>query len=272
MQNKTKAADVKRVTRPYLKGSIIEKEALKSSILVFLYLLGMTIAFLFLASMMVWDNVYFRIVTNGVLLLGAWTLFFSAGVSKGVAHVTSGEILYQKKETGREVKPWEEERSFHPLKGFVIALIGSIPLLICTLLLAVSTKPIMTSFGSLPSWVSSLNSRTEVGDALAYYSSNVGLGMTDILRIIVRMSVMPMVNIMDSSNTTMMFILERVAPVIVLLPGVAYGIGYLCGPHYRSNILTDIEIGKKKARKKARRQQKQKQKQRMNRPGTNQLN
>lgn len=43
---------------------------------------------------------------------------------------------------------------YHRIKGFLTALIGSLPLLIAATVLACTTQRQMTSIGALPTWVS----------------------------------------------------------------------------------------------------------------------
>lgn len=90
----------------------------------------MMLAFLLLSSMMIWDNLTLRIITNGVVLVLAWLLFYASGVSKGAVAVNSGEILYQRQQEGKALDNADVRASFHPLKGFVTGIIGDLPCLV----------------------------------------------------------------------------------------------------------------------------------------------
>jgi len=190
-----------------------------------------------------------------VILAFVLLLFYYSGMSNGSIAVNQGEIMYRRKETEREVSAEELQRCYHPLKGFVIGLLGCVPAFILAFILAVTTQRVMMSFGMLPSWVSGLN-RAEVSEPLAYYTAAVPLSLTSLCRVIVRMLLMPAVNLIGAENADALLILERVSPLLVLLPGVSYGFGYTRGVKVRKRVHADIAEGRKKAAKKARRQKK----------------
>ena len=70
------------------------------------------------------------------------------------------------------------------------------------------------------------------------------------MRLIVRMMVMPFVNIIGADNKDAILLLERVSPLINLLPVLAYGLGYVNGVGVRTSVHTNIALGKKKAKRK----------------------
>ena len=137
------------------------------------------------------------------------------------------------------------------------------------LLLAVMAERQVTGYGALPSWVSSLQSRNELGDALVAYTVREGISAVDVLRIIVRICVMPFVNMVGAENRDAMLLVEKLSPILVLLPAIAYGTGYLQGKKERTRIHTGIAENRKSRARKERRARKA----RMNRPkGPEQLN
>lgn len=259
----------KKVSRPYLTGKPVDEHSAMSMIKIFLALLAMMFAFLFLGATMIWDNLFLRAVTNGVLILGCYLLFWQSGASAGSIAVNQGEILYQRRETGRSMTDRELSMAYHPMKGFINGLVGVTPLVLCALILALTAQRQMTAAGALPSWLSTLERREEIGGALAIYHQETGMGVTDVLRLIVRMSIMPYVNLVGSSNKDSLLILERVSPILALLPGLAYGWGYTQGVAVRSQVHTDIAAGKRKQKRKEKKARQQRQAQRK---GPEQLN
>jgi len=139
---------------------------------------------------------------------------------------------------------------FHPLKGYLNALLGMIPFLICAIWLALIAQRQYPGAGTLPSWLDSYQDREEIMAPLASYTQTNGPGVEDILRLIVRIAVMPFVNMIGAENRDGLLLLERLSPLILLLPVIAYGTGYLQGVREREKILTGIaESERKRVRK-----------------------
>ena len=157
---------------------------------------------------------------------------------------------------------------YHPIKGFLSALIGSLPIILCAIVLAFIAERQMTNIGTLPSWVSGIESRPEIGNALAIYHETGSMSLEALLRLIVRMTIMPYVNLIGASNKDAMLTLERVSPLVNLLPALAYGLGYMSGVNVRTIVHTNIALGKKKAKRK----QAKERRSRIQRRGPEQLN
>ena len=132
-------------------------------------------------------------------------------------------------------------------------LLGTVPLLLCAIILAVLAKKQITGFGALPSWMTSLETRESIGDALVYYHTATSLGVEGVVRILVRLSLMPYVNMVGATNADGLLLLEHLSPILVLFPGLAYGVGYTQGVKVREKVHTDIA---RNTRKKARKNQK----------------
>jgi hypothetical protein len=88
--------------------------------------------------------------------------------------------------------------------------------------------------------------RDEVAAPLVSYLESTGMGLTDILRIIVRLAVMPFVSLVGADNYQAVYWVEKLSPLILLIPGCAYGIGYLSGPALRSKVHTAISESNRK--------------------------
>lgn len=259
MQKAPSQKKIKPVTKPFLKGAPVDQSCVKGCALFFLATLGVLVGFLIVGMMMMWDNFVLRVAANAMVLLCAYSIFFYSGANKGTAAVNAGEILYQRREKGYVVDAKEEKASFHPLKGFLIGLVGSLPILLCAVMLALTAQRQMTGYGVLPSWTNGLLNRAEVGDAVAYYQVSTGLQLQDVLRMIIRMSLMPFVNMISAENPDGLLLLERISPLLVLLPAVSYGTGYAQGVRMRSRVHTSIEASKRKSKRKQQRRSGQKQ-------------
>ncbi len=240
------------VKKPYLTGAIYDSTVMKSALLIMGSLFVTAVLYLIVCGMMIFDSLILRILLNGLIVAVTLAMFFYSGMSNGSIAVNQGEIMFHRRETGAEITPAELSRCFHPLKGFLIGLIGSIPLLLCALILAFMARLQTTGLGALPTWVHSLTPREEVGLALSYYSIPAPIGLEGIVRLIVRMCIMPFVNMVGSGNASGLLLLERLSPLVVLFPALAYGFGYSRGVTVRTRVHSDIAMNAQRRRKKAR--------------------
>lgn len=257
MQQKKKGKKpIKPVKKPFLKGNPVDRGTLGSAVKFFFSLFGLVVANLLLGTMAMWDIQWLNVLFNCALLLVIYGIYYQTGAGKGTAAVNQGEILFQQKEAGKAVGAKEQATCFHPLKGFLIGLIGLLPALACAVMLAAVAQKQYTGLGALPSWISALQRQTETAGALTMYAADTTMTMESTLRVIVRMLLMPFVNMVGSGNSDGLLMLERLSVLPMLLPGISYGIGYLQGVSIRSKVHTDIALGKRKrARKEKKRRQ-----------------
>ena len=244
MSEKTKPAPVKK---PFLTGSAVDRSTPAAALAFFGGLL--LIAFLNLLLTTTLAGIGGRVI--GVILcvvqLGVYYLIFGyQGLSRGTAAVVRGEIQYRRRQEGKPVSEADRKLCYHPLKGFLIALLGTLPLLILAVMYAVIVRRQTYSVGALPSWVGNMRDRPDLLEPLTAYTTRVPAGFADILRIIIRTELMPLVSAVGSSNFDGLLLLERLSPVLVLLPGAAFGTGYLLGTRSRDQTHTDIREGAKK--------------------------
>lgn len=267
MDNKSKK--IEKVSKPYLKGDIIDRTTLPGALKFFAGTIGMAVAFLVIGVMMSWDQAWLNIVINLAIVLGVYIFFQQMGVASGADAVNQGEIMYAREEKGRPVADWERKLCYHPMKGLVKALLGSVPLLLCSVVLACITERQFTTLGALPSWLGGIEGREEIGGALAIYHESGSMSLEAMLRVFIRMSVMPYVNMVGARSKDGMLLLERLSPLLNLIPAIAYGIGYMGGVSLRTSVHTNIALGKKKAKRK---QAKERRARQQTRRGPEQLN
>ena len=167
-----------------------------------------------------------------------------------------GERLYDRQEGVHPAGEAEKATSYHPLKGFVIALTASLPLVIVALVLALTAQKQVTGMGMLPDWTATYRTRPEIGTPLAFYMVTPSFDVTGLCRTLVRILLMPMVGMVGASNHEGILLLERLSPLLVLLPGICYGLGYTRGVQGRSKVHTSIAENNKKRRKQAAKAQK----------------
>ena len=267
---KAKKEGIERVQKPYLTGKLIDR-TLPGGALKFFGFMLLT-AFVYFMSIIIssMDSRFLTILINGAILFTTWLIFWQSGMAAGADAVTQGEIMYQRREKGRPVADWEAEQCYHPLKGFIVALVGSLPVFLCCLVFALIAQRQMTGIGVLPEWVSTFEGRPEIGGGLSYYHQETKLTLEAVLRIIDHMVVMPWVSIVGADNKDGILLLERVSPVLTLIPAIVYGVGYTLGTQERVAVHSNIALGKKKQMKKQRKERKARQKARQS--GPEQLN
>ena len=86
----------------------------------------------------------------------------------------------------------------------------------------------------------------DIGSALVSYTQPEGMTAVDFIRAIVRIIILPFVNLVGTSNKAGILLLERISPLIMLLPAAAYGTGYLTGKSVRTQIHTAISANEQK--------------------------
>ena len=244
----------KPVTKPYITGSAADENTLKAS-LIFFGSLVLTILMTFIVcGTTSGASALLRLIINTAVIAAVLAVFFSNGTNRGAEAVSRGEILYQKQERGKTFSKSEKAVCFHPFKGFIVGFLGTLPLWLPALLFAFTTQIQTTEAGSLPSWMQAYLRRSEISGALIQYTQAQPMGVNDILRIIIRISIMPFVNIAGSGNRQVMLLLERLSPLLLLLPALSYGTGYLTGRNVRTRIHTAIrENDRRRIRKEKKR-------------------
>lgn len=266
-----KPRSIKDIKLDYLTGSPVDSKTLRGAAGFFGSMLLMTFAFLLLGIALVMDNAVLRVVFNSMILLGTMMLFFQNGAVRGTTDVNHGEMMAERRKNGHTVEKKDLDACYQPAKGFIIALLGCLPMVICGVLLALVATKQMTGLGALPSWVSAFEDRTEIGNALLFYHQDVAMTMEDVLRVFLRMAMMPLVNMVSPYGADALLTLERCSALVMLVPALCYGLGYLQGVRQRKLVHLGIAEGEKKRRKKERRQNRARQQQRAPK-GPQQLN
>lgn len=261
MRNKPgRKTSTQEVSKPFLTGGSVDERTFRNSLVFFGTVIVVAfVAFVACATGSIGGTVLKIVINTAVIALSIY-IFFNNGSKRGTDDVARGEILWQKQEKGQEIAVSEKKLCFHPMKGYLTGLIGTIPFLILTVCLALTATIQMTEAGALPSWTQSYLRRSDIGDALVSYTKPSGMTVIDFIRAIVRILILPFVNLVGTGNKAGILTLERLSPVVMLLPAAAYGTGYLTGKTVRSQIHTAIStneqkrIRKENKRKAARRQ------------------
>lgn len=260
----------KPAAKPFLRGSIVDGKTVRVALsffgcLVIMAVLNLILTASFVAMSLAWLRILFCIAQLAVYYLIA----FHSGQSRGTAAVALGETAWNREQAGREIPAEERRACWHPLKGLTAALIGSLPFLALAVINAlVAVRQVYTP-GSLPEWVSGMASRPDVLEPLTVYSQTVPAEAADFVRMGVRAMIMPFVAITGSDNFGAHLVLDHLSPLLVLLPALFFGAGYLLGPALRAKVHASIDEGEKRrkrreARERRRRQQTRREPTRLN--------
>ena len=248
---------VKEVRKPFLTGDPTDENTVKTSLLFFGSLFLVYFITFMICSIASFSNTpILRIIVNLLILAASLVIFYNNGTNQGAEAVARGEILYQKQEKGLTFSKSEKSVCFHKMKGFITGLLGTLPLVLVALIFAFTVQITTTEAGTLPSWMQAYIRRPEIGDALIHYTQPAGMGLTDILRIVIRVALMPVVNLIGTENPQGLLVMERLSPLLILMPAVAYGIGYLTGRSIRTKVHTAISESNRKRERKERKARK----------------
>ena len=254
-----KSVSISEIKLEYLKGSPVDGKTARSALTFMGSLVIMAVAFLLLGRAMMMENTILRVAFNGCLIAAALLMFFQTGAGQGAVAVNLGEMLYDRRQSGGKVTDKEQRACYHPLKGLITALLGSIPVVVAALVLALVAQRQMTALGALPSWLSAFEGRTDIGNAVAFYHQSAALTVEDVLRVIIRVMMMPLVNLVNPYGADALLTLERLSPLVMLVPALAYGAGYTQGVRARKQVHAGIAEGEIKRKKKEKRQRKAQQ-------------
>jgi len=239
----------REVHKPFLTGSPIDDRTISNSLkFCGVLILVFFITFITCSSISATGQI-FRIVFSSVVILLVLFVFFNNGINLGADAVAKGEILYQKQLDGKGFSDSERKLCFHPWKAYLIGFFGSVPFLIIAVIFAINATITLTGAGTLPSWMQSYTRRKDIASALVSYMKPDGMMLTDYLRIAVRVFILPFVNIVGAQNSHGILLLEKLSPVILMLPAAAYGTGYLFGKKIRTKIHTMISENNLKRKK-----------------------
>ena len=242
--------------KPFLEGTPTDENTVRQALKFFGAMLLVGFMCFLVCSMTSFDSAVLRIGINLVIEALILMIFFNKGEALGTDGVARGEILYQYVQRGKEVTESEKRIPYHKFKGFLIGFLGTALFFILALILAFTAQRQMTGAGVLPSWMESYMRRSEISGALVSYTQGVSVTVTDIVRIIVRVLIMPFISMAGPESRDALLLMERISPLLVLLPALSYGAGYLQGPAQRRKIHTEIAANARKRKIREKRERK----------------
>ena len=263
MQNQTQAKKTKNkralVYKPYLKGNVYDLPAMKRGLRLLAYFLMFAFLYLVVGSALQFDNRFFRVLMNILMVLICGAIVYMDGAKLGEAEVAFGEIAYTRQQTGKDIGGKDRERCYHPLKGVMIALWAAVPIIALTLPHALTAVKQVYSLQTLPKWVSGFSSQSQVTAPLQYYDRQISLTALDILRMLTRVLTFPFVNIASLENTDALLLVDRLSPLLACVPLIGFPLGYMSGPRSRAMVHGDISANKQRANRRRKKEIKARQ-------------
>lgn len=242
------------VYKPYHKGKPWVKSNLKNALKVFAYFLFFTILYVVVGSSLSIDNDLIRVAANVLVLVVCGGVLYTNGANMGNSDVSLGEIVYSRLQAGKPVSEKDKTNSFHPARGFIVFALAILPILLITIPCALTAEKQVYALQNLPDWVESYQGHDEIYAALDYYRVSGSVGLMDVLKMITRLLVYPYICMTGTRNLDLMLLIDRLSPVLAVLPGIAYGVGYLTGPYTRARVHGDIARNIKKQKRKEKKQ------------------
>lgn len=244
------------VYKPYLKGNWASRLAARRGLKILGYQGIFVFFYIFVGQALMFDSLPLRLVTNVLILAALGGLLYMDGMKTGEEDVAYGEIAYTRQESGQIIPKEERDRCFHPVKGVFTVLMGMLPLVLIGIALALTAQPLRHHLGALPSWLEGYRTRADIGLALSYYNETTGMGVVDVLRIIVRLLLFPFVNIVGTDSPSGLLWLERLSPLLILLVPMAYAYGYSLGRKARAMVHGSIADDQKRRVRRERKERK----------------
>ena len=258
-ETKKKNKDVKRITKPYEKGSIFSGRAVALGLKLLGYQCLFIFIYLFVGSMLIFEsNAILRIVTNLGLVFICGGILYMDGARKGETDVAFAEIAYKRKSEGKSLTDKDLAKCFHPFKAKVIVAVGVSLLVLVSAIYALSAQKEVYQLQTLPEWVASYATQQDVSLPLSYYfGQEYQMTAMDVIKGFVRASIYPYINIATVDNPDLRLVMDRLSPLLVILPFLFYEIGYLQGPKVRAQIHGSIASNNQRYKRKQKKQRKQ---------------
>lgn len=248
MQNKK--AQKKLVYKPYIKGAWLSGSAALRGLRILAYYAAFAVAYVMMGIMLNFGSPILRWLVNMLVVAVCFMILFSTGSRDGESEVTLGEIAYAHEEAGQQVTKEEKDRCYHPLKGWVTFLCAAAVLWLLTVPHALTAQPQTYALQALPSWVGTFRGHEELTVPLSYYEQTAGITVRDILHLIVRILIFPFSNAVSTRSVEGVLTMDRLSPLLVLIPALGYPIGYLTGPRTRASVHGDISANQRRRQRK----------------------
>ncbi len=245
---------IKPIAKPYLKGTVFSRQTVLRGLKLIVYPVIFILINLFVGAAFSFEqSLALRILANALLIGFCGVLLYTNGQNTGYGDISLAEIMYNHRQAGKPVSQSDIDRCYHPLKGFAIALVGFLPVLILSTVYALTVERQAFSLPTLPAWVSNYSGQEDFILPLKYYEADTTVTAGQILRVVMRLLIYPYINIVGARNADGALLMDRLSPLTQSLPYLMYALGYLRGRHSRAMMHGSMAAADRKKRRKANR-------------------
>ncbi|MCR4886096.1 MAG: hypothetical protein K5919_04190 [Clostridiales bacterium] len=234
------------VYKPYLKGSWSWKTILLRALRLLGYYGMFVVAFLLMGFALQLETPVLRWGVNLFVTAVCVLVVYASGASDGVREVMQGEIAWGQKEKGKPVAADDLRKCYNPVKGYLVFACAAAVLLALAIPHALTAQKQVYTLQTLPEWVEGYRGHEEITAPLSYYQREYTITAGAVVQIIVRMAIYPFVSAAALESKDAMLLVDRLSPLLILLPALGYPVGYLTGPRKRAAVHGDISANNRR--------------------------
>lgn len=247
------------VYKPIYRGKPFCGLVAKRGLKLLVYQLIFSVFYLLMGAALSAASLVIRYIVAAALLLVCIAIVWGEAAKHGESDVSIGQIVYARKQDGKPVSDDNIEKCFHPLRSVTTLLTGVLPLVILALVFSLIAKREIPSM-PVPGWISD-SIQTGKDPSLYYYSSEYysmrnPTGIAEVLRVIVRTFIFPFVSLADSMDKDARLLVDRLSPILIMIPYLSYIPGYLLSTRERAQVHGSIAASDRKEKKRRMRMEK----------------
>ena len=193
-------------------------------------LAAVTVMGLMFTALQAVGSMALRAVISLAILSGVLLMLYSEGLTRGVADADASHAADKLEKLGRPLSRREEAACYQPMKALCACLIVFGVPLVLGAYLAATAEPYTYALQDLPSWLTgTYGAREDVMAPLAAYAQTASVSARDIIRLIVRLTVLIYINLFPDPQT-MTQLVDQLTPNGKMPEGgdlLAQGLGML---------------------------------------------
>lgn len=179
-------------------------------------LAAVTVMGLMFSALQAVSSIVLRDIISLAILSGILLMMYSEGLTRGVADADASHAADKLEKLGRPLSRREEAACYQPMKALCACLIVFGVPLVLGAYLAATAEPYTYALQDLPSWLTgTYGAREDVMAPLAAYAQTASVSARDIIRLIVRLTVLIYINLFPDPQT-MAQLVDQLTPLMVL--------------------------------------------------------
>ena len=223
--NKKKTVKPIRRAKHWGMGCVLPMAGKLAAILAAVIVMGLMFSALQAISSVVLRDIISLAIASGILLM-----CYSEGLTRGVNDADASHAADKLEKEGRKLERQEEAACWQPMKAVAACLIVfGVPLALA-IYLSATAQPYTYTLQDLPTWLTgTYGAREDIMAPLAAYAQTTAVGAKDVIRLVVRLTELVYINLFPDPQT-MIELIDRLSPLMVMTYPLACIIGYLCAP------------------------------------------